>query len=79
MLIYSIALTLAAATATADASAPPAPAERAKPQKAKRICRTDRVTGSRLNSRTCKTQAEWDAFEGNAKDQLETRSNGVGS
>ncbi|MBY4637043.1 hypothetical protein K5P26_07825 [Sphingopyxis sp. XHP0097] len=81
MIIYSMTLIFAAASVAADAPAQPVPAQQsAKPQKVKRICKPDRVTGSRLSSRTCKTQAEWDAIEGNvASQQLESRSNGVGS
>ena len=55
-LILSLAL---AATAPEAASAPQTTSE-TKPAKPKMVCRANKSTGSRLKSRVCKTQEEWD-------------------
>lgn len=36
----------------------------AKPVKPKKICRAGAETGTRMTSKICKTQAEWDAMQG---------------
>lgn len=36
----------------------------AKPAKPKKICRAGAETGTRMTSKICKTQAEWDAQVG---------------
>ncbi len=49
---------LLAAALQAAAATPPPPA----PDPAQKVCRTEKVTGSRVAaSRRCQTQAEWDA------------------
>lgn len=61
-----IALLLAAAPlAAAAAQDTTVAAKPAKPAKAKRICRSQRETGSNMAVSTCHTQAEWDAIEQN--------------
>jgi hypothetical protein len=57
-----------APAATTEEGAAPAPAKRAKPRK---ICREDDHAYSRMPSRTCKTQEEWDA--------LDSRKRGTGA
>jgi len=54
-LVFALALSAAAP----EAVAPPQTSE-AKPAKPKMICRANKSTGSRLKSRICKTQEEWD-------------------
>lgn len=62
MLTVFALLLLAASPDTATA---PAPAEAtAKPVKPKKICRAGAETGTRMTSKICKTQAEWDAQMG---------------
>ncbi|MGH6697418.1 hypothetical protein [Sphingopyxis sp.] len=56
-LVLSLALS-AAAPEAAEAAAPTTTT--AKPAKPKKICRSDADTGSRLKTRTCKTQEQWD-------------------
>lgn len=49
-------------TTTAEENgAAPTPAKRAKPRK---ICREDESANSRMPTRTCHTQEEWDALAG---------------
>jgi hypothetical protein len=58
---FTIALLLLAASPeTAPATAAPETPQ-SKPLKAKKICRAGSATGSRMTSKICKTQAEWDA------------------
>lgn len=45
-----------AATSTTNSETPVA-----KPAKPKKICRPGAATGTRMTSKICKTQAEWDA------------------
>jgi hypothetical protein len=54
----AIAHQTAPASTTAEESGGAAPA--AKPKKEKKICRGDENSYSRIPTRTCKTQAEWD-------------------
>jgi curli biogenesis system outer membrane secretion channel CsgG len=58
-LVLSLALS-AAAPEAAEAAAPTTTTTAAKPAKPKKICRSDADTGSRLKTRTCKTQEQWD-------------------
>lgn len=57
-----IALLLLAASPEVSADTPAADTTQAKPTKPKKICRSGGATGSRLPSKICKTQAEWDAL-----------------
>lgn len=40
------------------------PAKPAKPAKPRKICRQDEATYSRMPTKVCKTQEEWDALDG---------------
>jgi hypothetical protein len=54
----------------------PAPTA-AKPVKIKKVCRAGAATGTRLTSKICKTQAEWDAQIGADSTKIDNqRSNG---
>lgn len=57
MLTFALALALSAAAP--EAEAPPPTTSEAKPAKPKMVCRANKSTGSRLKSRICKTQEEW--------------------
>lgn len=58
-----VATALVAVPALAQEGAPPSDGAAAKDQ-AKMICRSSKVTGSRLSTkRTCKTAAEWNQSE----------------
>lgn len=59
--MLTLVLSLALSAAAPEAATSPAPATTAaKPPKPKKICRTDADTGTRLKTRTCKTQEQWD-------------------
>lgn len=58
--MLTLVLTLALAAAAPEAAVPPPATSEAKPAKPKKICRSQKNTGSRLGSRICKTQEEWD-------------------
>ena len=67
-LFVSISLPIAA---SAQPVTPPAPeAKAAKPEKAKKVCRSTFVTGQRIPRRECKTEAEWASVDG-ARDGME--------
>lgn len=71
-LILSAVLMAAAPPAgEAAAQASGAPAKSAKPDKGDMVCRKEAVVGSRMKSRICMTQAEWDARQAQAKDDLD--------
>ena len=56
--VMMLASTVGAAAAQADETSKP---QDAKPQEEKKICRTEKVTGSlTARKRICLTQAEWD-------------------
>ena len=65
MLTLALALALSAVAPEADAS-PPTTSD-AKPVKPKMVCRANKSTGSRLKSRICKTQEEWDGQAGDLR------------
>lgn len=70
---------LIAAMLVAAVLTPAAPAlagdKDSKPPKAKKICKTQELTGSRMPKRTCKTQEQWDAeAERNNGDKLSTQN-----
>jgi hypothetical protein len=69
-----IALVLAAALA---AAAPPAgeaagtPAKATKAGKEDLVCKKEAVVGSRMKTRVCMTQADWDRKQQDAKDEVD--------
>jgi len=69
-----IAFVLAAALA---AAAPPAgetastPAKATKAAKGDLVCKKEAVVGSRMKTRICLTQAEWDRKEQDGKDEVD--------
>jgi hypothetical protein len=75
MLILILSLALSAAPADSVAATPTTPVA-AKPEKPKKICRADGTTGSRLKSRICKTQEEWDAMNRSMKDDVRAKTGG---
>lgn len=56
-ILASFAIAVPASGQTVTPSAPEA--KEAKPEKAKRVCRSIPVTGQRIPRRECKTAAEW--------------------
>lgn len=65
---FTLALILAAGAASMTVSATAADEQAAQPSakkaKPKKICKTsDKITGSRIAKRTCKTQEEWEIGE----------------
>lgn len=58
--MLTLMLSLALAAAAPEAASPPQTTSEAKPPKPKMVCRANKSTGSRLKSRVCKTQEEWD-------------------
>ncbi|WP_432770300.1 MAG: hypothetical protein HEQ22_06035 [Sphingopyxis sp.] len=60
MMTFALALMLAAAPAeNAPAADPTGATQTAKPVKAKKICKSIRMTGSTIGRRICKTEAQW--------------------
>jgi hypothetical protein len=57
-----VVLLLLFASPEAAAPATTADTPQAKPAKVKKICRAGADTGSRMTSKICKTQSEWDAL-----------------
>lgn len=51
----------------------------AKPVKVKKICRAGAATGSRMTSKICKSQAEWDAQIGADSTKIDNQRNNSGS
>jgi hypothetical protein len=69
-----IALVLAAALAAAAPPAGEAAATPAKAEKAKGpdlVCKKEAVVGSRMKTRICMTQAEWDQKAADAKSEVD--------
>src|SRR4051794_36977573 len=62
----------AASAAVADASADAAGA--AKPKKAKMICRRAPATGSHMQNRICKSEAEWTDADSHDQDSLDLQN-----
>ncbi|HMO76852.1 MAG TPA: hypothetical protein PKD99_12875 [Sphingopyxis sp.] len=75
--MLSLFLSLALAASATDPATDPK-AQPPKPAKPKLICKSETSTRSRMPTRVCKTQEEWDAQAGNVKDELQTKSGGVG-
>ncbi len=67
MLTLVFSLALAAAAPEAAASAEQATTSETKPAKPKMVCRANKSTGSRLKSRVCKTQEEWDGQQSDVR------------
>ena len=61
-LVLSLAL-----SAVAPEAAPPT-VDEAKPEKPKMVCRADKASGSRLKTRICMTQEQWDNQKSNISD-----------
>lgn len=60
------------AAAPAAAAAPaPAAEKSAKPNKDGLVCRKEAVAGSRMKSRICMTQAEWDQRQRDDREMVE--------
>ncbi len=72
-ILLSLALSAAAMDSASDQAAGTSDA---KPEKAKKICRSDGTTGSRLKSRICKTQEEWDAMNNARQDDIRSKTGG---
>ncbi len=68
-----VAALLAAAPAAAPAgttTVAPMKADKAKPGPNEVVCRKEPVLGSRMKSRICMTQGEWDARQAQDRDDL---------
>ena len=75
-IVFAAALMAAAPAAgeqAAQASTAPAaaPTKAAKAGKADMVCKKEAVVGSRMKTRVCLSQEEWDLREKSAKDDLE--------
>lgn len=71
MIAFMFAAALAAAQpAAGDAAAQPA-AKPAKADKDAMVCKREAVVGSRMKTRICLTQAEWDARAVAAKEEVD--------
>ena len=77
MISLVLAAALFAAAEPAAAPAEPAAAAAAKPEKAEKakksglVCRNEPVVGSRMPTRTCMTQEQWDARAADGRKMLE--------
>lgn len=69
-LVFAAAL-LAGAPAADPAAAAPAKAEKAKPGPNDVVCKKEPVLGSRMKSRICMTQGEWDARQAQDRQDLD--------
>ena len=73
------AVLMAGAPAAADAAPAAAPAKAAKaetPNKDGLVCRKEPVLGSRMKTRVCLTQAEWDQRQAQDREMLEQAQRG---
>ena len=71
-LVLAAALFAAGEPAAAPATAPaPAAEKSAKPNKQGMVCRKEAVAGSRMKSRICMTQAEWDQRQRDDREMVE--------
>lgn len=71
---FAAALMAAAPAAGEQAAAQassPTPAKAAKAKGDDMVCKKEAVVGSRMKTRVCLTQAEWDLREKTAKDDLD--------
>jgi hypothetical protein len=67
-LVLAAAL-MAGAPAAAESAAPPAKSEKAK--KDDMVCKKEAVVGSRMKTRVCLPQEEWDRRRAESKDELD--------
>ena len=65
--MLTLALALVLSAAAPEAATPAQTTSEAKPAKPKMVCRANKSTGSRLKSRVCKTQQEWDGQGGDLR------------
>ena len=71
VLVFAAAL-MAAAPAAAESAAQTAPAAKSeKPKKADLVCKKEAVVGSRMKTRVCLTQADWDQRAADSRAELE--------
>ncbi|MBA4751663.1 MAG: hypothetical protein H2055_05485 [Sphingopyxis sp.] len=75
--MLTLILTLALSASAPEAAPPAQTTSETKPAKPKMVCRANKSTGSRLKSRICKTQEEWDGQPTNIRN--DARLNGVGN
>ena len=75
--MLTLILTLALSAAAPAATAPAQTTSETKPAKPKMVCRANKSTGSRLKSRICKTQEEWDGQPTSIRN--DARLNGAGN
>ncbi|MBW8812983.1 MAG: hypothetical protein JF588_06115 [Caulobacterales bacterium] len=75
---------LMAGAPSADPAAAASPAAAAAPAKAEKtsdpnklVCKKEPVLGSRMPTRTCMTQAEWDARKQDSRDQLDAAQRNI--
>jgi hypothetical protein len=66
----------ATTTATTPAAASPAKTDKASDPN-KIVCRKEAVLGSRMPSRTCMTQGEWDARKTQSRDELDAAQRNI--
>lgn len=65
--MLTLVLSLALSAVAPEAAAPPT-VDEAKPEKPKMVCRADKASGSRLKTRICMTQEQWDNQKSNISD-----------
>jgi len=71
-LVFAAALMAAAPAAGEAATAQSAtPAKSEKPKKDELVCKKEAVVGSRMKTRVCLTQAEWDQRQADARSDIE--------
>jgi hypothetical protein len=68
--LSSAAMMLSSAAYAQASSAPQAPTATTE-SKAKRVCKSDPVIGSRFVKKICHTQAEWDAIQKNDRSMVD--------
>lgn len=73
--MLALILSLALSTTVAEPEQPTTTTT-AKPEKAKKVCRADNTTGSRLKTRICKTQEEWDAMNAAMRQDAQSKAGG---
>ena len=72
MIAVALALAVLAADTPAAAEAVKAPAAKeAKANKDGMVCKKEAVLGSRMKSRVCMTQAEWDQRQADSRQDLD--------
>ncbi|MEI4508192.1 hypothetical protein WBQ88_12675 [Sphingopyxis sp. CCNWLW253] len=77
--MLTLVLSLALSAAAPEAAEAPAPTTAAaKPAKPKKICRSEADTGTRMKTRTCKTQEQWDNQQQNVGNDLRVGTGAIG-